>query len=340
MSFIRSIFFGDPPAAPDYTPMANAQTEVARLNIAAAKEASDSLAVDRKRMLDLTEKSSAQQMGIAQKESDRADSYYEDYQTNTKPINKKISDQAIRFSSADEQERIAKTAGADVQASFSQAREQQKRDFDRRGINPNSGKFADTNNALMISQAAASAGAINQSRAMAVDRGNAALSNAANVGNRLPGVSQNSNNLSLQGSSGAVTSSNQTQQQINTGYQIPSQYYNNAGNAYTGAANMYNMGRNNASRNFETESKQMSSLLDFGGAMLGMRRVSAASGGAIEGPGTGISDSIPARLSDGEYVIPADVVRAKGIAFFDKMLKQHHMPADQQKRLYGIRGRP
>ena len=336
MSFIRKIFFGDPPPAPDYTPVANSQMEVARLNIAAAKEASDALAIDRKRMLDLTEKSTAQQMGIAQKESERADSYYQDYQTNTQPINKKISDQAIRFSSANEQERIAKTANADVQSSFSQAADQQNRNLDRRGVNPNSGKFAAANNALMIAQAGASAGAVNQSRAMAVDRGNAALSNAANVGNRLPGVSQNSNNLSLQGASGAVTSSNQTQQQINTGYQIPSQYYNNAGNAYTGAANMYNMGHNNTSRNYETQSKQMSSLLDFGGAMLGRW----ASGGSIEGPGTGISDSIPARLSDGEYVIPADVVRAKGIAFFDKMLKQHHMPADQQKRLYGIRGRP
>ena len=336
MSFIRKLFFGDPPAAPDYTPMANAQMEVARLNIAAAKEKDELLAVDRKRMMELTEKSTAQQMGIAQKESDRADSYYQDYQANTQPINKKISDQAIRFSSANEQERIAKAANADVQASFAQAGEQQNRNLDRRGVNPNSGKFAAANNALMIAQAGASAGAVNQSRAMAVDRGNAALSNAANVGNRLPGVSQNSNNLSLQGASGAVTSSNQTQQQINTGYQIPSQYYNNAGNAYTGAANMYNMGHNNASRNYETQSKQTSSIMDFAGSFI----PKWASGGAIEGPGTGISDSIPARLSDGEYVIPADVVRAKGIAFFDKMLKQHHMPADQQKRLYGIRGRP
>ena len=336
MSFIRSLFFGDPPAAPDYTPVANSQLEIARLNIEAAKEKDLLLSGDRKRMLDLTEKSTNQQMAISQKESDRADSYYQDYQTNTQPINKKISDQAIRFSSANEQERIAKMANADVQASFSQAAEQQARSLDRRGVNPNSGKFAAANNSLMIAQAAASAGAVNQSRAMAVDRGNAALSNAANVGNRLPGVSQNSNNLSLSGASGAVNSSNQTQQMINTGYQIPSQYYNNASNAYTGAANMYNMGHNNASRNYETESKQMSSLLDFGGAMFGMRR---ASGGPVEGPGTGISDSIPARLSDGEYVIPADVVRAKGIAFFDKMLKQHHMPADQQKRLYGIRGR-
>lgn len=336
MTFLRKIFFGDPPPPPDYTPLANAQIQVAQMNIEAADRKEALLAVDRKRMLELTEKSTAQQMGIAQKEEDRSDSYYQDYQTNTQPINKKISDQAIRFSSENEQERIARAANADVQASFARAKEQQDRSLDRSGVNRNSGKFAAANNALMIAQAGASAGAMNQSRAMAVDRGNAALSNAANVGNRLPGVAQNSSSLGLQGASNAITGSNQTQQQINTGYQIPAQYYNNAAQSYTGAANMYNLGHNNASRNFETTSKQTSSILNFIGAAAGM---AGASGGSVNGPGTGISDSIPARLSDGEYVIPADVVRAKGIAFFDKMLKQHHMPAEQQNRLYGIRGR-
>jgi len=35
-------------------------------------------------------------------------------------------------------------------------------------------------------------------------------------------------------------------------------------------------------------------------------------GGFIEGPGTGTSDSIPARLSDGEYVFTAKAVRGAG----------------------------
>jgi len=35
-------------------------------------------------------------------------------------------------------------------------------------------------------------------------------------------------------------------------------------------------------------------------------------GGEIEGPGTGTSDSIPARLSDGEFVMTAESVRNAG----------------------------
>jgi len=42
------------------------------------------------------------------------------------------------------------------------------------------------------------------------------------------------------------------------------------------------------------------------------QQVYAAGGGEIVGPGTGTSDSIPARLSDGEYVMTADAVRGAG----------------------------
>ena len=37
-----------------------------------------------------------------------------------------------------------------------------------------------------------------------------------------------------------------------------------------------------------------------------------AMGGEVIGPGTGTSDSIPARLSDGEFVMTADAVRNAG----------------------------
>ena len=57
-----------------------------------------------------------------------------------------------------------------------------------------------------------------------------------------------------------------------------------------------------------------------------------ANGGLIQGPGTGTSDSIPAagpsgqplQVSNGEYIIPADVVAAKGKHFFDYLVGQYH----------------
>ena len=47
--------------------------------------------------------------------------------------------------------------------------------------------------------------------------------------------------------------------------------------------------------------------------------VKAASGGSIMGAGTGTSDSIPAMLSNGEYVLTASAVSRLGIPFLDKL---------------------
>jgi TP901 family phage tail tape measure protein len=47
--------------------------------------------------------------------------------------------------------------------------------------------------------------------------------------------------------------------------------------------------------------------------------VGKATGGYIRGPGSGTSDSIPARLSNGEYVIRAATVRQYGVGFFDSI---------------------
>ena len=56
-----------------------------------------------------------------------------------------------------------------------------------------------------------------------------------------------------------------------------------------------------------------------------------ADGGHIQGPGTSISDSIPAKLSDGEFVISADVVKAVGIDKLQALQDKYHVPAAVQK---------
>ena len=48
-----------------------------------------------------------------------------------------------------------------------------------------------------------------------------------------------------------------------------------------------------------------------------IRNYQMGSFGGVKGPGTGTSDSIPAMLSNGEYVINADSVKKYGIQTFD-----------------------
>lgn len=50
-----------------------------------------------------------------------------------------------------------------------------------------------------------------------------------------------------------------------------------------------------------------------------------ANGGEVEGPGGPTDDMVPIDASDGEYVIPADVVRFLGTGFFDRLVQQAQM---------------
>jgi hypothetical protein len=58
-----------------------------------------------------------------------------------------------------------------------------------------------------------------------------------------------------------------------------------------------------------------------------------ADGGLKEGPGTGTSYSIPARLSDGEFIMSADVVEKLGEDFFNQLQAAFHTPAAVQKQM-------
>ena len=56
-----------------------------------------------------------------------------------------------------------------------------------------------------------------------------------------------------------------------------------------------------------------------------------AGSGPVEGPGTGVSDSIPARLSDGEFVFTAKAVEEIGADELMRMMKDAEMRADERQ---------
>ena len=56
-----------------------------------------------------------------------------------------------------------------------------------------------------------------------------------------------------------------------------------------------------------------------------------AGSGPVEGPGSGVSDSIPARLSDGEFVFTAKAVEEIGADELMRMMKDAEMKADQRQ---------
>ena len=60
-----------------------------------------------------------------------------------------------------------------------------------------------------------------------------------------------------------------------------------------------------------------------------------AGSGPVEGPGSGVSDSIPARLSDGEFVFTAKAVEEIGADELMRMMKDAEAKADERQPLQG-----
>ena len=64
-----------------------------------------------------------------------------------------------------------------------------------------------------------------------------------------------------------------------------------------------------------------------------------AGSGPVEGPGSGVSDSIPARLSDGEFVFTAKATEQIGADELMRMMKEAEAQADGRQEL-AIGGKP
>jgi hypothetical protein len=75
------------------------------------------------------------------------------------------------------------------------------------------------------------------------------------------------------------------------------------------------------------------------GALSGTGLAMAAEGGEVQAPGGPTSDSGAIAISDGEYVVPADVVRRLGTNHFDKMIeKETGRPPPSVKQALPIAG--
>lgn len=61
-------------------------------------------------------------------------------------------------------------------------------------------------------------------------------------------------------------------------------------------------------------------------------RKGSMDGGKVVGPGNGISDSVPAKYSAGEYVLPTDTAQAIGYDKLDAIKNATHTPVAQQKK--------
>ena len=122
-----------------------------------------------------------------------------------RPLEQSMVRDAETFNTAAEQERMAGRAGADVTTAFANVDQQQSRSLARMGVNPNSGKALALKNQTGIAEAAARAGAENNSRIQTRAEGQAMKVNAVGLGKGLTGAAQGAYGLALSAGNSAGT---------------------------------------------------------------------------------------------------------------------------------------
>lgn len=325
--------------------------EAARLNAATAKEALDfykgiyasdiapRAAADQALRTRLTDSV----VSNMDRQSAMAEEQYGFWKDTYRPVEERAVRDAMDYDSAENIQRRSGIAAANVNQQFSNAAGQNARLLSRYGLNPNSSAFARENAKLTNAQALASAGAQTGAAFDTMDKAIALRAGATQTGRGL-------NNTALGAFAGSTNAANtagsisaQGMGVMAQGAGVMGQGYNSFFQGNQGAGNLY-LGQYDAQmRGYAADQAAIGGLFQGLGMMGGMamradggyidaRGIRMANGGEVNGPGGPVDDKIPALLSDGEYVVPADVVKAKGVEFFDKLKEKHHTPAALQRR--------
>lgn len=286
------------------------------------------------------------QSGMKQQQAIAQDQY-DFYRSNYRPIEEQSIRDAMEYDSQANIDRRAGIAAASVNQQYSNAAGQQARTLSRYGINPNSSAFARANSQLTNNQALAAAGAQTGAALDTIDRAVALRAGVAGAGRGMPNAAAQTFAMAGNNASNAGNMSAQGMNVMAQGAGIMNQGFqtNIAGNQSAG--NLMLGDFQGRMQGYQADQAAMSGLFSGLGSFAGLsygklwgkadggyidgRGLRMANGGEVEGPGGPVDDRIPAMLSDGEYVIPADVVKAKGVEFFDKLRERYHTPAAVQR---------
>lgn len=350
------------------------QVALSRESLDFVKQTTAQQAVRQQALDSLTQRVGESNLADAQINRERSREQYEFFRTHGRPVVEQTLADAKNYDSAGNIAAFRGRAVADVNNSFANAEQEQARSLQRFGVMPNANRLASINAQMMAQKAASQAGAMTNSEQQLRDRAIQMRMQASNLAQGMPAQSLAFGNAAMQGNGAALAGASAANTQAMQANQQAASGYGQAGQILNGAAQTGNQMYSNqinawnaANQAQAAESSGFGSLLGAGlgafGSFAGSAAGSAAlaammadggevgsqagrrhPSGMVEGPGTGTSDSIAAfnkdrgervALSDGEFIIPADVVRKKGTEFFERMIEKAHTPAAMQRRQRG-----
>ena len=332
----------DAPAPPDLTEQTEASAEIAREQLGLSREqmawAREQDRMNRDtlgRVLDIQLPAMRDQFDNAREDRQR----YED-------VYRPLEDNLVRdFQNYDSPERRMEERGravADVSSTFDAARRNALQRLESYGIDPSQTRNLALDIGVRTQQAAAQAGAANAADQRVDNTSRALRADALNIGRGLPSQVAQSYGQSVAAGQAGVGGAAAT---TGAGVNALSSSLGFSGQALQGmgqSAGIASQGYQNQLGGFNANAAAQGNLMGGVGGLVGLGMGLADGGmpldplGAVdEGPtdGSGIDDQVPARLSVGEYVIPADVVEIKGREFFDKLVQKYHTPAAKQEQM-------
>lgn len=332
----------DPPPPPDLGPMSDASMEVGRI---AAQTAREQLEWSREqdtmnretlnRVLEVQLPAMRDQFENARDDRER-------WETLFRPMEDEFAKYAKEYDTPERRAAARARTTADLNTQFDASRRNSLQRLESYGVDPSQTRNAALDIGVRTAQAAAQAGAAGASDRRIEGKGEMLRGQAIQLGRGIVGGVGSQYAGAVGAGSNAVGGANQTTATSSNAINSTMGWGNQALGGYGGAANISTQGYGNQMQGWNAGQQQQAGMFQGFGDLVGMGLAMADGGMAInpnanviegeftdvtenvEGPGTGTSDSIPALLSDGEYVIPADVVRAKGEEFFDRLLEQYH----------------
>jgi hypothetical protein len=252
------------------------------------------------------------------------------------------------FQSYGTPERMAAERGramADVGSAFDAQRKNALQRLESYGVDPSQTRNAALDIGMRTSQAAATAAAGTNAQRVTEDKARALRADAINIGRGLPSQVAQSYGQAVAAGSQAMGGANSTFGTSAGAMGGPAQWAGIGQQGTQGAAGIATQGFQNSLAANQANQQAWSGALSGVGGAIGMGMMLADGGqpkqalplgnaGPVTGPsdGSGIDDQVPAKLSAGEYVIPADVVNKKGSEFFDRLVAKYHTPAAQQRQ--------
>jgi len=252
----------------------------------------------------------------------------DNYEQYAIPAMQSLFSEAELYASKEEESRQRASAVQDVKSATEAQRQANLRKLESYGVDPSEGRYQALDKQAGVAEAAMSALAANQAGERTKQIGRDLREKAIGVGQTM---AQNYLNASqLAGNTGtaaigAATGANVAGSQMAQGA-LP--YIQGAYGGYDLGAGIvdtsYGRTLDQIEQNNAASQQNFNQMMEVGKGIGGMipGLPKAAEGGPISAPGGPTADRGAITISDGEYVIPADVVRKLGTNHFDKMIEK------------------